>query len=78
MHQGKKVSSCCEGFCGHTQLTILIGLFVEQVNREEKSHADWTNQHVVEQINREEKKNKSISFQSTISLLLNHATMELM
>ena len=31
---------------------------MEQVNREEKSHADWTNRHILEQMNREEKKAK--------------------
>ena len=28
------------------------------MNREEKSHADWTNRHILEQVNPEEKKTK--------------------
>ena len=35
------------------------------MNREEKSHADWTDQQILEQMNREEKKYKSVSFQFT-------------
>ena len=31
-------------------------MFVERVNREEKSHVDWTNRHIVEQMDREEKR----------------------
>ena len=42
-----------------------MDIFVKQVNCEEKSHADWTNRHILEQMNREEKKNKAVSFQST-------------
>ena len=33
--------------------------------REKKSHADWTNLHILEQMNREEKKDETVSFQST-------------
>ena len=33
-------------------------MFLKQVNREEKSHADFTNRHILEQVNREEKKTK--------------------
>ena len=36
---------------------IWLDAFVERVNREEKSHADWTNRHILKQ-NREEKNTK--------------------
>ena len=32
-----------------------LEIFVERVNREEKSHADWTNRRILEQMNHEEK-----------------------
>ena len=35
------------------------------MNREKKSHADWTNRHIIKQMNNEEKKDKTISFHST-------------
>ena len=35
------------------------------MKREEKSLADWMNQHILEQMNCEEKKEKAIGFQST-------------
>ena len=39
------------------------------MNHEEKSHADWTNLHILEQMNREEKKRKlSVSSLLTNSL----------
>ena len=41
---------CCQGY-----FTDWLDILVERVNREEKSHADWTNRHILEQINREEK-----------------------
>ena len=37
---------------------IWFDIFLEQVNREEKSHIDWTNRHILEQVNGEEKKTK--------------------
>ena len=39
---------------------------MERVNREEKSHADWMNWHILEQINREEKQ----TIQSVFSILI--------
>ena len=44
---------------------ICLNKSLAQVNREEKSHADWTNRHILEQMNREQKKGKTVSFQST-------------
>ena len=54
----KKVCSLCEVFfCGHAYSTDLIGhtVFGERGNREERSHTDRTNRHILEQMNREEK-----------------------
>ena len=42
----------------------VFDIFVEQVNREEKSYGDWTNPYVLEKIDRGEK-DKTVSFQST-------------
>ena len=42
---------------------ILQDIFVEQVNHEEKNHADSTNRHILEKMNREEK-DSAVSFQS--------------
>ena len=42
-----------------------MDIFIERLNREEKSRADWTNPYILEQVNREEKKDQSFSFQST-------------
>ena len=33
-------------------------MFLEQVNHQEKGHADWTNRPILEQLNRDEKKTK--------------------
>ena len=45
---------------------IWLDAFGEQVNHEEKSHADWTSMLILEQMNREErKKDNTVSFQST-------------
>ena len=41
---------------------IRLDIFVERVNREEKSHVDWTNRHIQGQMNREEKKDKTDIF----------------
>ena len=38
-----------------------LDVFVEQVNREEKSHADWTNWHILEQMNHNEKNKLLVS-----------------
>ena len=55
-------------FCGYTYSTDLIGhILIEQVNRKEKSHADWTNRHILEKWI-VEKKDKTFSFQSTDKL----------
>ena len=35
---------------------IWLDIFVERLNREEKSNADWTNRQILEQIEREETK----------------------
>ena len=48
----KKVCSCCEGILRSREFDWT--LFIERVNREEKNHADWMNEHILE-INREVK-----------------------
>ena len=37
-------------------------MFVERVNLEEKSYADWTNRRMLKQMNDEEKKTKLLVF----------------
>ena len=32
---------------------IWLDILIEWVNREEKTHADWMNQHIFEEMNRE-------------------------
>ena len=39
-----------------------MDVFVERVNPEEKSRADWMNRHILEQMNHEEKR-QTVSFQ---------------
>ena len=55
-------------FCGCAYSSDLIGhILIEQVNRKEKSHADWTNRHILEK-GIVEKKDKTSNFQSTNKL----------
>ena len=45
----KKVALAVKFFCSHAYSTDLIGhIVIELVNREEKSHADWTNRYTLE------------------------------
>ena len=49
-------------FCGYTYSTSLMGHIVEQVNREEKSHADWTKSAILEQTSCEKEKRQNCLF----------------
>ena len=49
-----KVFSCLGGFFAVARFQLnLLDKFVEQVNREENRHADWTNWNISEQLNSE-------------------------
>ena len=43
---------------------IWLDIFVERVNSQKKSHADWTNRHMLEQMNHE-KKRQTVTLQFT-------------
>ena len=49
---------------------IWLDEFLEQINREEKSHTDRTNWHILEQVNDEEKKIKLSVSSPLIKILL--------
>ena len=61
-----KMFAFVQRFFAETRIRLIrLNIFVERVNRVEKSHVDWANWHILEQMNREEKKDKTVSFQST-------------